>query len=322
VVFLQDLEEKKYKVQRLVTIIILCFLSSLVMYSFLPMLLAIGLIIGYKTLKYFKTHPGVFRKSPKTFLRKKRLTKSILLIVCLIFSGYLFGRVYVVNSIKYHNPVPECNQVLTVKDCVNYYAWDEDYVAQKTNKPPITSNDGILAIVDNGLSYFAHWSLISLVGLYGTILPLRGIYSLSYSFFFLVFVIGSLTVACSVVNRKRIFKNYKDITYFSIIVLVYVAFLFARNYHDYLRLGQIIAVSGRYLVPILIYVYAILAVSAKTQIDRFPQYKNVIKLAIALIIVVGFIGLGGFWQYNSKISPLYGHLSPTNTFILGNHLSN
>jgi hypothetical protein len=101
-----------------------------------------------------------------------------------------------------------------------------------------------------------------------------------------------------------------------VVSIIYVLSLLARNYHDYLQLGLPKAISGRYLVPVLVYLYVLLGLSVKYVLDGYHWTKNILKPVLAILILFSFIYWGGYRPYIYAIYPKYGRISPTNNYIL------
>jgi hypothetical protein len=85
---------------------------------------------------------------------------------------------------------------------------------------------------------------------------------------------------------------------------VYLAILWLRNYHDYLQLGQPLAIQGRYLLPVLVYFYALgaLGIYYALKSKVAAQYRN-LQPAIVVMTVFAFLYFGGYVRYLSVVSP-------------------
>lgn len=317
VLFTKELGKKILNLRRLIVIVCLCLITSLVMYSFFPIFLSIIIFIALALIKIHNRMPNFLAKSFKPSFSSIPKLQALILLLASVVSIFLFARIYIVNVIKYHDPLPECNQILNIKDCEQYYAWEDDYLAKQQNKlHPNLTNTSALDFIENTVSFTSLWAKTNLAGLYGTIFPQYGIYSLNSAYLTFIFILAGGGLICLILNLKTILKQNKSLLIFLIVCAIYILFLWARNYHDFLQFGAITAVSGRYLVPILVYFYSLLAVAVSYEINKKRKYKLNIKLGLAIFLIAGFIGLGGFWQYNSKITPVYGHLSSSNNFSI------
>jgi hypothetical protein len=165
-------------------------------------------------------------------------------------------------------------------------------------------------------TYTAYWFLLSNLQLFGAIMPLQGLSYISPIFILVVGVVGILLLVCTIVKLRIILQKNRGLLSLIIIAFIYLLALWARNYHDYLQLGQPVAIDGRYWAPILIYLYALMGSSARYTFTSRRPNMLAIKAGLALAIIIAFVGYGGYVQYISHITPIYGRISPTNNFTL------
>jgi hypothetical protein len=310
--FIKKLKQKEFSTSNLLLLILLCMTASLVKYTFLPFLLGIIIIVGYQVYKFNQTSKQRLKESfLKSFKKISGRTKVILLVLNVV-AGLFFIRIYGVNLVEYHSPAPACNQILSIADCSEYYAWDNDYVSYQ-NK---------LAHPDTHLSslpaYTSYWIKINMLGIFGEIMPLVGPFFDSPIFYTLVATILAVGIIFSIAFCKKILRFNKELGMLLIIVAVYVIFLFSRNYHDYIHLGQATAIDGRYMVPILIYLYSLLGLEVKYALsgERHKSIKLPAKVILTIFIIVLFLFNGGFIDYLSHVTSTYGHLQEDDYFSL------
>ena len=309
VLFAKELDQKVVNAGRLLALLSLCLFASLVKFSFLPVFLGIVGLIVWKFIAYGRRNDAnLLAEAQKSFTSINRYPK-LLLLTATILSSLLFVRFYGVNLVKYHNPVPQCNQVLNVPACKHYYSWNNDYtIAQHYHDAHPK------AVQANTLQYSAYWSLLSSFQLFGAIMPLQGLYYVSQSYLSIIALLGVTGLICTIINFKTMLQKNKNLLAITAISLIYVLFLWARNYHDYLHLGQPVAVNGRYLAPVLIYFYALLGSGLHHTLKGRQTTALIVKLALALAVVVSFAYYGGFSQYLSQIRPVYGRINPSNNY--------
>jgi hypothetical protein len=308
--FVDNLRRGVFDVQRLLILLSLCLFSSEVKFTFVPIFIGITLVAGQQIIIYWRRHKKTFKAELVTgFKHIPRLTQ-VGLVVATIAGSALFMDIYGYNIVQYHNPVPQCNQILTVQDCKQYYSWDKGYLAKNYDKihPPKSKM--------NILQFSAYWLFFNLIELVGEIMPLQGFYYISPVFFLITSLLGIATATCVIVNFKTIVKKDHLVVMLTFISLVYLLFLWGRNYHDYLQLGQPEAIDGRYFVPVLLYLYVLLASGLRYSLTIKRSYTLLVKLVLALVVIFSFTYYGGYSQYASQISPVYGRLSPSNDFTL------
>jgi hypothetical protein len=302
--FLQALRKKQLHAGRLLVLLSLCLLASLIKFAFLPVFAAIVIVVAWEIIRYGR--PAQARKSFTALNRGVKL----LLAVIVLASGLLFVRFYGVNLVRYHSPSPQCDQVLSVPACSHYYAWNNSYTLQtyKQNHH----------ITDRGpLSYTAWWLTVSSLELFGALVPLQGDIYASITLLIIVSLLGTAAFILTAINLRKILRGRSDMWLLLSVVLMYVAVLWLRNYHDYLKVGQATFIHGRYLVPILPALYVLLALGVR---EAFTNHRQIllIKSGLATLVVVAFMYFGGFHQYITRVDPVYGHLSSNNQFNLRN----
>lgn len=202
----------------------------------------------------------------------------------------LFIQRYGVNLIKYHKPVPDCSQVLTIKQCSNYGPWIRDY----TNKQ-IKDNDNIAT---SAIDYIGDWfygmwfrSYFAVDGP-ATQFQTRGpllIPSISV----IIFSVGG--VIALIFTVRRIFKAYNApvLWFFISATLIYLAALFIDDYVAYVHTAVPVAINGRYLFPVLPIVLLIFALAY----NELLRKRHTLKVVLACVIIIATIWGGGALTY-------------------------
>lgn len=308
VVFIRGLDKGRFDTKALLSLIVLCAFSSLIKFAFLPVLTAIAFVVIWRIARS-KDRARLAADAKRNFQAMGPYTKYLLTIAAIVGS-LLFVRFYVVDLVEYHNPVPQCNQVLNDRDCRHYYAWDNNYNAKRYNKahpPPIHFN---------AVKYTGYWVIVNTLELFSVIFPLQGSVHIFTSYLVVVGMLGTLAFICTVVNFKRIFRD-RSMRVLAAVSFIYLFSLWARNYHDYLQLGWPAAIDGRYIIPVLIYAYVFLASGFRYMLEEFsPTVARTTKTGLALVTIVSFLYLGGFHQYLHYIDPVYGNIDKSNDYHL------
>ncbi|HVX57965.1 MAG TPA: hypothetical protein VHA37_09675, partial [Candidatus Saccharimonadales bacterium] len=287
-----------------------CLFASLIKYAFLPIFAGIVVLVGWGVVSSWRTDAaGLMATARKTFAAISGRAKLALLAACLLSLG-LCIKMYGVNLVRYHTPVPQCNQVLNARDCHHYYAWDYNYRVKSYNQAHHTARMSLL-------HYTGIWITINLSEPFVALIPLIATPTYTFPVYLIaVWLLGTLAFACTVVNFKKLLQN-RDLLALTFISFVYICSLWARNYHDFLRMGQPVALHARYLLPVLVYLYILLAVGVHSGLDGLRQHMALAaKTALALVLIVTFVCGGGFVQYVHYIYPRYGRLGPSNGFEL------
>ena len=276
-------------IRLLLTLIITCLVTSLVKYSFLPIFVVIVIYIMVRALQCLGGFGSLWLAFKKGFVRISRRSFVALGLTFIVIMT-LFIQRYGVNLIKYHKPVPDCSQVLTIKQCSNYGPWIRDY----TNKQ-IKDNDNIAT---SAIDYIGDWfygmwfrSYFAVDGP-ATQFQTRGpllIPSISV----IIFSVGG--VIALIFTVRRIFKAYNApvLWFFISATLIYLAALFIDDYVAYVHTAVPVAINGRYLFPVLPIVLLIFALAY----NELLRKRHTLKVVLACVIIIATIWGGGALTY-------------------------
>ncbi len=135
---IDQLRQKKPDARSMLILLIVCLLTSLVKYVFLPIFLGVILFVLYLVYQNFHGHYRRFGKLLwKSWLRQSWYSKLLLALFLILSLGTFIQRDGI-NIVEYHEIIPDCSKVLNVKDCSAYSPWNYDYVTHKkllTKKP-------------------------------------------------------------------------------------------------------------------------------------------------------------------------------------------
>ncbi len=218
-----------YKQPRVTTVIALLTmleLGALTQYSFLPILVAIGIALGYACLR--------FRTQLTVSIRRRQLGSLLISIVLFCTVSGLFLERYGVNLVRYHSVVPACEDVHPLKKCLGYAINQRNYDA---------AHSGIKGQATIAGYVRAYWLRYMLQGL---------AYPKDSRFTKLYLVGVCILCAWSVGYMRRLRFKQKYAAHMLLGLSVwYVVVLLANGFAIYRSLGQPLAINGRYLLPIL-----------------------------------------------------------------------
>jgi hypothetical protein len=103
-----------------------CMFASLVKYAFLPIALSQAAYVGYRLYRTYPNGKKLWLSIGFGISLVSRRLRWLLLVCLMILSVLSFER-YGLNLVHYHTPVPDCGQVLTVRQCSAYGPWARDY---------------------------------------------------------------------------------------------------------------------------------------------------------------------------------------------------
>ncbi len=286
--FAEELRSKKrVNLNQLALLVTCILLASLVKYAFLPLLLVIAAYVVWElviTFRGWRKIAAAFRAGLAKTGRRARWT---LLLAVLLALG-LFTERYGVNMVRYHKPVPDCNQVLSLKQCRSYGPWVRDYdlAAAKKSLPPTHDK-----VKDNPIAYttenwfYGMWlrlffTLNGPVGQFET----RGPFPVP-AIGAIVFFAGGFLLLVRYWHRILKSYNLEVIRFFMMATLSYIIVLWVTEYQAYLHTGQPVAVNGRYLLPVLPLILVLIALAYARLLAGRPRLKPWLAgLAIACLL--------------------------------------
>lgn len=279
---------KQISIADSIWLVVLMLMVSIVKYAFLPILLAISLyliIVCFKTFPNWKTFSVSLRKSYRNTSKKA----GWLLISCLIVASSLFAQRYVVNIARYHTPVPDCSQVLTIEQCSNYGPWARDY-NHSQNKLSVSHSPFNYA----GEWFYGMWlrTFFSVDGP-SSLFQTRGPLLLPA---IISIALPLLTVVAALFSLKSVFRRYNAsvLWLFFLISAFYIAALWLNGYKSFIETDRPVAINGRYL---LIVYPLIILIAGLVYSEIFRRRSEALKLGFATVIVICLIWGGGVLTY-------------------------
>lgn len=281
-------ERKQLNAKLLLWLLISCLLVSLLKYAFLPIFLS---IIVYLVVLMFRSQIGFLKllASLGDGWRKINFVGRWFLVLFLIISLGLFAERYFVNIIRYHAPVPDCSQVLTVKQCQSYGPWVRDYVLAN-HKTPGANTSPITFTAD---WFYGMWfRSFFAVGGPQTNFETKGPLLLPSMAAIVIATIGLLSFGLS---AKRIWQKYNPalLALFSVSIAVYVIVLWLDGYRSFLKAGQTVAINGRYLLPLALSIILLLGLG----VNEWCKNKPKLKLALIATTIICLVWGGGALTY-------------------------
>jgi hypothetical protein len=283
-------KHKQLNLKIILQLAIVCLLGSLVKYAFLPVFVAVGGFVLLRIWQKRRSLPRQWWGLAKSWQALGRGGKAGLIVGLVLASG-LFAERYAVNLVRYHNPVPDCSQVLSVKACSAYGPWIRDYNYQ-LNKVDEEKNP----LVFTGDWFYGMW-LRTFFAVDGPAtdyqtrgpLPLPGIGAIVFS------VIGIVALVMSI-KRLRAVYNAPLMDLLLGVSIVYAATLWLDEYRSYVRTGQPVAINGRYLLPILLPLILLGALAVAELLKQRQRAQVVVAGSAILCLAWG----GGALTYSLR----------------------
>lgn len=291
-----QLRKKQPSVKSLLLLLSLCLLTSLVKYAFLPIFLGIVIflvVIGIKS--YHKKLRKLMLHLAKDWKRHSVRLKVLIVSLFLLSAGMFIQRDGI-NLIKYHSVAPDCGIVLNVKDCSAYSAWDYSYTShQQLEAQMKTGNVGFMNI----FSYSMEWIYWMWYRLFFAVNgPASGFtnyppLTLPSAAAIILLVVGVIAL---IKGWRRIFRNNVYLVLLFLVSFLYITALFAQGYSSYHYTNILENMNGRYLLPVLLFVAAIIGRGLSIELRKAAIYKS---LLVAIVLVL-FLEGGGFLTFIAR----------------------
>jgi hypothetical protein len=266
----------------------LTMLGSLVKFAYLPIGAAIAVYVSFLFWRSAKSPRKLLLATRKDWFASSTLRKTTVLTVFVVSLG-LFVQMYGINLVQYHNVTPQCGQVLGVQRCLSYGPWARNYQYAQQH---VSSGVGNPAYFAGGWLYgmfYRSFFAINGPGGPGTYdnkppLPIMAITAAGVCSFGLFLVWR---------YRRELFTHDAVLNFLLFVSGAYLIALLGRNYHDYLQLGHLVAINGRYLVLIILPVLLVIGMA----------YRRLLSAGWQGTLLV--VGLALFLQGGGALSFIY-----------------
>jgi hypothetical protein len=288
---IDQLQAKKPSMRHLVGLFSLCFLTSIEKYAFLPIFAG---IVFFLAIVMFMTYRHKLRLLVSQLWKNWQAQSAISkvgLIVLLLISFGMFAQRDLVNLFDYHSIEPDCAVVLNVKDCSAYSPWFYNY----NNHIGVVKAAGSIPYM-NPLSYVLNWFYWMWYRLFFAIngpgdsfinyppLPLPSAAAI------LITAVGGIAI---IKYRRQVFKGNNYLILLLVISAFYVAALIIQGYSTYRYTNVLENMNGRYLLPILLFVAAILGRGLSLLLCKSSTRRVIFSVVIVLLFLQG----GGIFTF-------------------------
>jgi hypothetical protein len=290
---IDQVQEKRFKIQTLLGLTAVCLLSSMVKYEFLPIFLAVVVFVTVFAWHQLKGHwRRVWQRAWKDW--KIGNASKWLILAAFVGAFALFAERDLGNVVMYHTVVPNCSQVLTLQQCSAYSVWIHDY---ETHHAVI---DYDAHVNPNPVKYLTEW-----------------VYWLWYRLFFAIngpsdgfrnypplplpagafAVAAAASVVAIIVKGRKVFTGKPYLKLLGVIVVIYALTLFGAGYLKYLDTGVLELMNGRYLFPILL---PGAAIATTALAELWKNWPVNFRYTAALLLLVCFLEGGGVLTFIAR----------------------
>lgn len=284
---IKEARSRNIALKPLLAVAIFCLFASVDQYAFLPIFIAtVVFLLGMYGWVYRGHYRKIWGSIYSSWANTAKLSRVLLLSV-LAIGCWLNFMSYGLNVIDYRNPIPDCSTVLSVNRCQAYSPWDRNYAENLTIgnfKPDPPRYIGSFFLGMWFRSFFAINGNTPVQANQGfSPLPIVSIGAIE---------LLSVGIALTVINFRKIFRPNWLAIYFGMIILLYLLVLILDGYSNYLLTGQINAINGRYLIPILIPMAYIFGLAVHYTFAGVKVKSGIIVIS-TVVLLFGLLEGGG-----------------------------
>lgn len=281
----RSFKEHQIDARAAVALVLVCLYASLVKYAFLPIAAMAALFCLAAAIAFFKKRQVLVKATRRAYRSLGTGMKAGLAVLFIVGLG-MFAQRYVVNTVRYGTPLPDCGAVLSVEQCVNYGPWGRDY----SNAQSKGAVDG------NPLSYTVTW----LKGLHMRLFFMINGPHHNHKNYPPPPILANTATALAVASlmavvfySRRILRENPVLGFVLAASLVYLIALWVTNYSAFIKTGEAVAINGRYLIPILLPLGAV----AGAAFSRMLRGAAVLKPYLAVAVILLFLQAGGVFSF-------------------------
>lgn len=303
---IRAIENNNRQVVWLTLLLAVSSLACLVKFTILPIAFANVLFVG---IVLWRRHKN---KLSGRLLGQIKKTPRVVMVVSALFLLLglgLFVERYGTNIIQYQTIEPKCDRIQSRESCYQYTVWRRDTTWKQ-------NNDNANIVRNNPLVYTTtYWAphifgdfTVTAAFVYKEARDLEIRYlpsgpgSMQASAGAPVLRWGSWVVlAISLIALSITWKKLpnRKLRYLVLLTLaIYATSLWLRNYSDYLNIGAGTAAQGRYFIPLLIPIFAVVGLAFRHILTRM-RYQLAF-LAIAAILLTQGGGLANYILYSNS----------------------
>lgn len=291
---IDELKKKQFNISSLLTLLVVCLLTSLVKDAFLSIFLGVILYLIYLTWRTYRHRHQQFFQSLKNGWQNTSKQRKILIIALLVIALGLFAQRDLVNIAEYHTIEPNCSAVLSVKQCSAYSVWFYSYQNHQT----VLVNKSSIRFL-NPFFYLGTW-----------------LYWMWYRLFFAVngsasqftnypplplpsaaaAIIGVVGVIAVIIYRRKLLHNNPYLAFLFVVCGIYILALLADGYAQYHYTDELVTMNGRYLIPILLLLGAIIGSAFSMAFKKLKIKKTLVAMLVLLLFLQG----GGFLTFITR----------------------
>jgi hypothetical protein len=292
---------ERVTVVRLLALVAVGCLACLAKFTFLPVFAVCAVGVGVALLRRRRSTTAAGPASHEFRTRRGRLL-MIGTVSLAIAAVVLFAERYLVSLIAYNSPQPDCDAVHADAFCRNYGPWlrNEQLDDAFPDRPP--------SVVD-AASYTVRAWIPTLVKTFTTVGWAGGYREADPVTASIVAAAVAAVAALALVAISRVARSL-PLAVLGAAFVVLVLSVITRNYGEYLRLGAVVAVSGRYVLPFVPLVLGVAGLGLGLLLSQAGRWGPRAAAGVAVVAVLGTTQGGFALSFLALAEPEW--LSPSN----------
>ncbi|HLZ14704.1 MAG TPA: hypothetical protein VKQ34_01805 [Candidatus Saccharimonadales bacterium] len=287
----EQLRQKRIPLATLAVLLIVCLLTSLVKYAFLPLFAASWLFVAWECAWAFKTQGRTLARALLQSWRGLPVKVLAGLAAGIVLAAGLFAQRYATNIKSYHQVIPDCAAVLSQDECFSYGPWARDfaYKAYRAATPQPLPLNAVTYTGEwlEGLHYRLFFMISGPANDYENYPPLP----LPAAAFVFIVIAG---VVALLLAGYRLVRENSFLVFLALATVLYTGALWADNFKEYHTAGAVLAVNGRYLLPLLLPAGILIGRALGIVLRPLPRLKAALAIAACLLFLQGG-GIISFW---------------------------
>lgn len=263
----------------LLSLIAVGSLASLVKFSFLPVFVATGLFLIIYLLRKFKSR--LYTDFMKSVQGAKRWQLALSAFITLVLVGMVAG-IYGLSVIRYKNPTPVCDQILSVKRCESYdiYSRNANAIKSRAQRPAEQLPQYTYKVWFDYMIQLTNWS--------GNTVNNIQVTKLGLPIMNLLLFFGSLTgFLIFFYQLKDMTRNDIPRTYLIFVAFVLLISVYLFNAKSYYDLHAPYGDQPRYLLGVMPILIAFIVLATATMLQKSAQSKLLIIILVMMLFSQG-----------------------------------
>ncbi len=284
---IEGFEKRKVNAQALLAFIAVSLGISVVKYAALPFVLAATAFLLATLWLRFRGHYKELLPAARTSFRQITLPTLLAFIGLTTIGLTLFIQRYGVNVVSHQALVPSCSQVLSVQQCSQYGPWNRDNMYEQQRDP---------AFEPKRLTYMRAWLegmrfrlFFAINGVKSDYTNYRGL-PVPVQTATILFVVGLIV---TVFWWRHIFRDNTPLAFLAALSGFYIVILWFEGFEAYVRTAEPVAINGRYLLPVLLFIAAVIGRALSLTLRETPR----VKAMLATLVIVLFLHGGGVFTF-------------------------